>query len=220
MLYYLVGSRDLDGGLMCTASHNPKRYTGAKLVRRGAIALSGDAGIGDVRAKIEAGLGERSRRWLGRARLARTRSSRRPRCGSSTPSAVKPLRVVVDGGNGMAGPMVGPLLRATRARPGRDLLGARRPLPRPRAQPAAAREPRVHHARGRPPEGRPRDRLGRRRRPLLLHRRHGVVRRRRLPDRAARRVDARRRSPARRSCTTSARAGRSRTPPSRPAAAP
>src|SRR3954447_19284530 len=44
MLYYLVGSRDLDGGLMCTASHNPKAYTGAKLVERGAVALSGDSG--------------------------------------------------------------------------------------------------------------------------------------------------------------------------------
>jgi len=43
MLYYLVGSRDLDGGLMCTASHNPKAYTGAKLVKRGSIALSGCA---------------------------------------------------------------------------------------------------------------------------------------------------------------------------------
>ena len=41
MLYWLVGSRELDGGLMCTASHNPKAYTGAKLVREGAIALSG-----------------------------------------------------------------------------------------------------------------------------------------------------------------------------------
>src|SRR2546423_10602535 len=48
VLYFLVGSRDLDGGLMCTASHNPKQYTGAKLVRRGAIALSGDAGIAEV----------------------------------------------------------------------------------------------------------------------------------------------------------------------------
>ena len=56
MLYYLVGSRGLDGGLMCTASHNPKRYTGAKLVRHGAVALSGDAGIGEIRAKLEAGL--------------------------------------------------------------------------------------------------------------------------------------------------------------------
>ena len=43
MLYFLVGSRDLDGGLMCTASHNPKAYTGAKLVRDGALALSGDS---------------------------------------------------------------------------------------------------------------------------------------------------------------------------------
>ena len=38
MLYFAVGSRGLDGGLMCTASHNPKAYTGAKLVKRGAIA--------------------------------------------------------------------------------------------------------------------------------------------------------------------------------------
>ena len=44
MLYYLVGSRELDGGAMVTASHNPKAYTGVKLVREGALALSGDAG--------------------------------------------------------------------------------------------------------------------------------------------------------------------------------
>src|SRR3954470_6169281 len=49
MLYFLVGSRELDGGLMCTASHNPKAYTGAKLVREGAIALSGDEGIQEMR---------------------------------------------------------------------------------------------------------------------------------------------------------------------------
>ena len=58
MLYFLVGSRDLDGGLMCTASHNPKAYTGAKMVERGAIALSGDRGIQDIRRTIEAGLGD------------------------------------------------------------------------------------------------------------------------------------------------------------------
>ncbi|MBV9049726.1 MAG: phosphomannomutase/phosphoglucomutase [Solirubrobacterales bacterium] len=110
MLYYLVGSRDLDGGLMCTASHNPKDYTGAKLVRRGALALSGDAGIDDVRAKIEAGLGDppgggsveqvEIYEEFGKAAMK-----------FIDPSVVKPLRVVVDGGNGMAGPMVGPLLR-------------------------------------------------------------------------------------------------------------
>ena len=119
MLYFLVGSRDLDGGLMCTASHNPKEYTGAKLVRRGALALSGEAGIDDVRAKIEAGLGV-------------------PPGGGSVetvsvfddyheavlrfidPDLIRPLRVVVDGGNGMAGPMVGPLLEGL----GLDLVKA------------------------------------------------------------------------------------------------
>src|SRR5918995_2427763 len=55
MLYWTVGSRELDGGLMCTASHNPKAYTGAKLVRRGALALSGDSGIGELREIVTSG---------------------------------------------------------------------------------------------------------------------------------------------------------------------
>jgi phosphomannomutase len=109
MLYYLVGSRDLDGGLMCTASHNPKAYTGAKLVRRGAVALSGDEGIGDVAALVAAGLGaapgggtvEQVEIYAGfQARVIEF----------IDPTAIRPLKVVVDGGNGMAGPMVGPLL--------------------------------------------------------------------------------------------------------------
>src|SRR5688572_31976412 len=56
MLYFLVGSRELDGGAMVAASHNPKAWTGVKLVREGALALSGDAGIGDVRGEIERGM--------------------------------------------------------------------------------------------------------------------------------------------------------------------
>src|SRR5688500_15091252 len=55
MLYWTVGSRELDGGLMCTASHNPKAYTGAKLVKRGSLALSGDSGIGELREMVAAG---------------------------------------------------------------------------------------------------------------------------------------------------------------------
>src|SRR3954469_6999171 len=47
-LYFTVGKRELDGGLMCTASHNPKAYTGAKVVRRGAIPLSGETGIEEI----------------------------------------------------------------------------------------------------------------------------------------------------------------------------
>ncbi len=109
ILYHLVGSRDLDGGAMVTASHNPKAYTGVKLVREGALALSGDAGIGDVRREIEAGLGEAP----GGGAVERVdvaEEYRRHVLGFIDPAAVRPLKVVVDGGNGMAGPMVGPIL--------------------------------------------------------------------------------------------------------------
>jgi phosphomannomutase len=110
MLYYLVGSRELDGGLMCTASHNPKRYTGAKLVRRGAVALSGDAGIGELRAKIEAGL-EGAPGGGSVQHVAIYKEFQEAVLGFIDPASVRPMRVVVDGGNGMAGPMVGPVLR-------------------------------------------------------------------------------------------------------------
>ena len=119
MLYFLVGSRDLDGGLMCTASHNPKAYTGAKLVGRGALALSGDAGLGDVRDLIVDGLGEAP--GGGSIEEVDIRDDFQAAALSFVdPSAIKPLRVVVDGGNGMAGPMVGPLLEGL----GLDLIEA------------------------------------------------------------------------------------------------
>jgi len=110
MLYHLVGSRELDGGAMVTASHNPKAYTGVKLIREGALALSGEAGIGDVRREIEAGLGHAP----GGGSLEEVDVWEEYRASALSfvdPAAVKPMKVVVDGGNGMAGPMVGPILR-------------------------------------------------------------------------------------------------------------
>ena len=109
MLYHLVGSRELDGGAMVTASHNPKAYTGVKLVREGALPLSGDAGIGDVKAEIEASLGEAP--GGGTAEGVDVWDEFRAHALSFIdPANVKPMRVVVDGGNGMGGPMVGPIL--------------------------------------------------------------------------------------------------------------
>jgi phosphomannomutase len=118
MLYYLVGSRGLDGGLMCTASHNPKAYTGAKLVREGAIALSGDAGIQDIRRTLEAGLGESAAKPGAVEEVELYAEFQDAALKFIDPAAVKPLKVVVDGGNGMAGPMVDPLLE----RLGLDLI--------------------------------------------------------------------------------------------------
>src|SRR5205823_1113871 len=94
---------------MCTASHNPKAYTGAKLVKQGAIALSGDEGIQDIRATIEAGLdggaGGGSFEEVDVSEEFHEAAMR-----FIDPDKVRPLKVVVDGGNGMAGRMVGPLL--------------------------------------------------------------------------------------------------------------
>ena len=109
MLYHLVGSRELDGGAMVTASHNPKDYTGIKLVREGALALSGDAGIDDVRATIEAGLPGAP--GGGSVEAVDIYDDYHEHVlGFIEPERIRPLRVIADGANGMAGPMVGPLL--------------------------------------------------------------------------------------------------------------
>jgi phosphomannomutase len=111
MVYWTVGSHELDGGLMCTASHNPKAYTGAKLVGEGALPLSGDRGIGELRDIVVAGdpgppvdpPGDVATEDVGAAFRAET-------AGWIDTTAVAPLKVVLDGGNGMAGVMCGPIL--------------------------------------------------------------------------------------------------------------
>ncbi|MEA2426882.1 MAG: phosphomannomutase [Thermoleophilaceae bacterium] len=109
-LYFAVGSRELDGGLMCTASHNPAAYTGAKLVGRGALALSGDSGIGEVGrlAADEPGEPADPRGELVEEDIAG--DFREAAMKFVDPSVIGEMKVVLDGGNGMAGPMVGPLL--------------------------------------------------------------------------------------------------------------
>jgi phosphomannomutase len=95
---------------MCTASHNPKAYTGAKLVKQGAIALSGDSGIGEIRDMITGGaLGEPAAEQGGLRELDIAPDFRDAAMGFIDPSRVREMKVVLDGGNGMAGPMVGPL---------------------------------------------------------------------------------------------------------------
>src|SRR5579862_8771941 len=55
MLYFAVGELGLDGGLTVTASHNPKEYTGMKIVRRGALPVGGESGLLEVRDRAMAG---------------------------------------------------------------------------------------------------------------------------------------------------------------------
>jgi phosphomannomutase len=111
MLYFTVGSRGLPGGLACTASHNPKAYTGAKMVKRGAIALSGDSGIGEIREMVMSdGLGEPATERGEVTAVDIGPDFREAAMKFIDPSRVRAMKVVLDGGNGMAGPTVGPLL--------------------------------------------------------------------------------------------------------------
>jgi phosphomannomutase len=111
MLYYTVGSRELDGGLACTASHNPAKYTGAKLVKRGAIALSGDSGIGELKEMVADGeFGEPTEERGQVTEEDVGDEFREAALGYIDAAAITQRKVVLDGGNGMAGQMLGPLL--------------------------------------------------------------------------------------------------------------
>ncbi|MFN8186206.1 MAG: phosphomannomutase/phosphoglucomutase [Gaiellales bacterium] len=109
MLYFAVGHLGLDGGLTVTASHNPKEYTGMKIVRRGALPVGGDSGLLDVRRRAEAGFGESVR--PGEVRREDVYPAFVDHVLSFVdPAAIGPLRVVVDAANGMGGAMLPPIL--------------------------------------------------------------------------------------------------------------
>ena len=110
MVYFAVGELELDGGIMVTASHNPKEYTGMKIVRRGALPVGGESGLLDVRDKalevadLKGGGEERVREvdiWP--EYVERVLSF-------IDVSALRPLKVVIDAANGMAGVMLPPIL--------------------------------------------------------------------------------------------------------------
>jgi len=111
MLYHAVGELSLDGGATITASHNPKDYTGAKIVRRGALPVGGDSGLLDIRDRALAAQGMSGGQTPGRVEKRDVYPGFVDKVLSFIdPAAVKPLRVVIDGANGMAGSMLPPIL--------------------------------------------------------------------------------------------------------------
>jgi phosphomannomutase len=102
MLYYHVARQDLDGGAIVTASHNPKEWNGIKMVRRGALALSGDAGIREIREWLVAGGYADSPPPRGRLEQAIVLEDYARHCLSFVDIATIPrLKVVLDPANGM-----------------------------------------------------------------------------------------------------------------------
>jgi phosphomannomutase len=109
MLYHAVSELGLDGGICVTASHNPKQYTGMKIVRRGALPVGGDSGLAEIRTRAEAGFGPVGRR--GPIRSKDVWPSFVTKVLSFVDiETIRPLRVVVDAANGMAGVMLPPVL--------------------------------------------------------------------------------------------------------------
>ncbi len=110
MVYFAVGELDLDGGIEVTASHNPKEYTGMKIVRRGALPVGGESGLLDVRDRATAGFRDKPER-PGRVEQYDIWPAFVDRVLSFVDvSAIAPLRVVIDAANGMAGVMLPPVL--------------------------------------------------------------------------------------------------------------
>jgi len=110
MLYFAVGQLDLDGGIAVTASHNPKEYTGMKIVRRGALPVGGESGLLDVRDKALA-VADRKGGGDERVKQVDIWPAYVERVLSFVDlSAIKPLKVVIDAANGMAGAMLPPVL--------------------------------------------------------------------------------------------------------------
>jgi phosphomannomutase len=111
MVYFAVGELQLDGGIMVTASHNPKEYTGLKIVRRGALPVGGDSGLLEIRDRALAGSDASRGQTPGQVSEYDVWPGYVQRVLSFIdPSAVRPLRVVIDAANGMAGAMLPPVL--------------------------------------------------------------------------------------------------------------
>jgi phosphomannomutase len=109
-MYFAVAADGLDGGAQITASHNPKQYNGCKLVKRDAFPLSGESGIREMKEMILGGTlpppestpgtmepGEMLGRYVSHVMTF------------IDESIIKPFKVVLDAGNGVAG-MIAPLL--------------------------------------------------------------------------------------------------------------
>jgi phosphomannomutase len=110
MVYFAVGELGLDGGVAVTASHNPKDYTGLKIVRAGALPVGGESGLLEIRDRALADTepqgqtqGQVQKYDIWPAYVERVLSF-------VDVSAIRPLKVVIDAANGMAGVMLPPVL--------------------------------------------------------------------------------------------------------------
>ncbi len=106
-VYFATFAQGFDGGIMVTASHNPPDYNGMKFVREGSRPISLDTGLKDMASAIEAGKLPSKAAKPGRMHSLDISQAYRDHLLSYVqPARLKPLKVVVNAGNGGAGLVV------------------------------------------------------------------------------------------------------------------
>ena len=112
MIYFATAHLQLDGGVMITASHNPKEYNGMKFVRQGARPISGDTGLQDLEKQVKDGELPALAEIPGKVELLDITDDYVKHILSYIDiAALRPLKVVVNAGNGAAGPVLDVLER-------------------------------------------------------------------------------------------------------------
>ncbi|MDW7646352.1 MAG: phosphomannomutase [Desulfuromonadales bacterium] len=104
-IYHATFAAGMDGGIMVTASHNPLDYNGMKLVREGSRPISGDSGLLEIRRLAEEG--RFSEADKGQVHPLDMKAQYiRHLLGYVDVSSLQPLKIVVNAGNGCAGPVM------------------------------------------------------------------------------------------------------------------
>ncbi len=110
MIYFATAHLKLDGGIMITASHNPKNYNGMKLVRKESRPISSDTGLKDIEEKVMQGSFEPLGITKGKAEQIDILDAYVQAILSYVDvKAIKPFKVVANTGNGAAGPILNAL---------------------------------------------------------------------------------------------------------------
>ena len=105
-IYFATFSEAMDGGIMVTASHNPMDYNGMKLVRDGARPISGDSGLLEIRDVAASGDFADPSREGSLFLLDCKEAYVKHLLSYIDRSSLKPFKVVVNAGNGCAGPII------------------------------------------------------------------------------------------------------------------
>lgn len=106
-IYFATSHEQAGGGVMVTASHNPKGYNGMKLVREASKPISGDSGLHAIRDRVATGDLGLAAPQLGVVKHKADKSAYiQHLLGYVDVAALKPLKILADPGNGAAGPVV------------------------------------------------------------------------------------------------------------------